>query len=139
MYDFKNLTDKSQWFDADKLHRAFHDWLGMTQNSDSDDRLYHNFLSGVGNNHAGTYYAVINVVLPAMIDCIQMSNHPYQISVGCHLLIELFYFQADPESFSSEGERLACEHRVVSTILAFKDSCLPFQQLLEKIGETLEK
>jgi len=138
LINLKNLKDKSPWFDANHLDEVFYKLLNVTETTDTE-RLSSDFLFTVGNNHAGTYYAVIDVVLPLLIEQIKNSTNNKFIEVASYLLVDLLSFEADPESFESEGERLACENRVISIITEHEKSNKAFQCFLKKIDEELEK
>lgn len=134
MHNLKNLQDKSDQFNTDYLHNMFQRLVNASPNTKAATyELIDGFLYAVGNNHAGTYYSVIDTVLPLLLDFIKASDNEAFINTSYEILLDLYSFEADPESFSSESERLKCQDNVRSLILEFRNTYEPFQKLFDEI------
>lgn len=92
----------TEYFNADDVAPALIELVQLTDAQKTDD-IYSHVLFAIGNNHAGTYYSVIEAALPFIIETAIQTNNETSQFCALEILTDV-YCSFYPEI--SENERV---------------------------------
>lgn len=78
--------------------------LGLVKLRNEADKwpVYHSVLSGIGNNHAGTYYPAVLKALPLLLQLLKNSEEEVLRNCTLEIITELYCsFDPDPGTFTA--------------------------------------